>query len=113
MGPDLADTVPIRQVRCLVVAADSPVGGVSEAVNDLTLHLPEPGTQNICSTCGTLVFWPCRFFAEAAYAVRLDLPSVPLAAFVPPDLLSRLPPPRSPNEPAWPSSAPEEGPHRG
>lgn len=89
-----------------MVAADSPLGLVGAAVDDITRHLPDPGVPDKCLTCGADAYWPCRFFDDAGHVVRTA--KLPVRALVPADLHSRLPPPDSCDAPEWPSRAPDE-----
>ncbi|WP_275295191.1 hypothetical protein [Amycolatopsis sp. La24] len=100
-----AERTRIRRMASLIVAADSPVGRVSEALNDLARHLPEPGAPDACPTCAGR-YWPCSYFDDAAcrvHAARLRVGDV-----VPLELHPRLWPPVPYETREWPSEPPEE-----
>ncbi|WP_297546911.1 hypothetical protein [Amycolatopsis sp.] len=42
----------IRTAVGQVVAASSPAGRAADAINDLTMHLPNPDEPRVCLTCG-------------------------------------------------------------
>jgi len=87
--------VPVRPVAGIVVAADSPAGRASDAVNDLTRHLPDPGAPETCPTCADR-YWPCTFLDDAAG--RMNAAGLKVGDFVPLELHRRLWPPASTRE---------------
>ncbi|MGW4529162.1 hypothetical protein [Amycolatopsis sp. NPDC004378] len=101
----------VRPVRGLMVAASSPAGGAADAINDLTRHLPDPGTPAECSTCPGQ-FWPCQYFHDAAF--RVHRARLRVGDVVPLELHPRLwPPQTSPDPRAWPSHTPDKESDRG
>jgi hypothetical protein len=104
----------IRLWTGLVVAADSPAGRATEAINDLTRHLPDPGTPGTCPTCAGR-YWPCRYFDAAA--LRVHTAQLRVGDIVPLELHARLQLPATPSasqDPhAWPSDTPQEEDDRG
>ncbi|MEC3974283.1 hypothetical protein [Amycolatopsis sp. H20-H5] len=100
----------IRAVEGVVVASDSPAGRAAEAINDLTMHLPDPDDSGVCPTCAGR-FWPCRYFDDAAH--RVHTARLRVGDVVPLDLHPRLwPAPAAPatsqDSRAWPSDTVNE-----
>lgn len=81
----------VREVRAVIVAADSPLGRVSQAVDDLAAHLPSPEQPRVCPLCSDRS-WPCGRFDDAAH--RVLAAGLRLGDLVPLDLHERLWPPR-------------------
>ena len=81
----------VRKVRAVIVAADSPLGQVSQAVDDLAAHLPSPAQPRVCPLCSDRS-WPCDRFDDAAH--RVLAAGLRLADLVPLDLHERLWPQR-------------------
>lgn len=77
----------LREVAAVVVAIDSPVGRVIEAVDQLTTHLPGPDEPTVCALC-TAQTWPCTGFDAAAR--RLQTTGMAIGYLVPLDLHSTL-----------------------
>ncbi len=94
----------IREVRAVIVAADSPLGRVSQAVDDLAAHLPTPDEPRACPLCSDRS-WPCDLFDDAAH--RVLAAGLRLGDLVPLDLHKRLWPPKTPRTP--PSSSQNPG----
>jgi hypothetical protein len=88
----------IRAIVAVIVAVDSPVGRVPQAINDLAAHLPPPEKPGACPLCSTHS-WPCALFDDAAR--RVEAAGLRLGDLVPLDLHNRLwPPRRSPSSTA-------------
>jgi len=94
----------VREVLAVIVAADSPLGRVSQAVDDLAAHLPSPNEPRACPLCSAQS-WPCAGFDDAAH--RALAAGLRLSDLVPLDLHERLWPPKRPRTP--PSSAQNPG----
>lgn len=94
----------VREVLAVIVAADSPVGRVSQAVDDLAAHLPSPDQPRACPLC-TAQSWPCAGFDDAAH--RALAAGLRLSDLVPLDLHERLWPRRRPPSP--PASPQDSG----
>lgn len=71
----------------MVVALDSPVGRVVDAIEQLTVHLPTPARPSACPLC-SWQNWPCAGFDAAAR--HLQAAGVPIGYLVPLDLHSTL-----------------------
>lgn len=88
----------VREDLAVIVAVDSPLGRVSQAVNDLAAHLPPPDQPWACPLCSAQS-WPCAGFDDAAH--RVMTAGLRLRDLVPFDLHERLwPPRRGPSPPA-------------
>lgn len=86
----------IREVLAVIVAADSPAGRVSQAIDDIAAHLPSPDQPQACPLCSNR-FWPCdRFDAAASHVLAAGLR---LSDLVPLDLHQRLWPRMRPPSP--------------
>lgn len=95
----------IREIVAVVVAADSPVGRVAQAIDDMTAHLPPPEKPQVCPLCSAQS-WPCARFDGAAHRVRAA--GLRVGELVPLDLHSRLWPPSPPrSQPAPPTRHPD------
>lgn len=88
----------------MIVAADSPLGRVGRAVDDLAAHLPSPDEPRACPLCSAQS-WPCAGFDDAAH--RALVAGLRLSDLVPLDLHERLWPSRRGSSP--PASAQNSG----
>jgi hypothetical protein len=75
----------------VVVACDSPIGRMAEAVDQAARHLPPPDRPYFCPCCSTEA-WPCDGFDDAARSLLAA--GLRLAEFVPHELHQRLWPQR-------------------
>jgi hypothetical protein len=83
-----------RQIVAVIVAADSPVGRIAQAIDDMTAHLPSAEKPQACPLCSTHS-WPCTRFHNAAD--RVHAAGLRLGELVPLDLHTRLwPQPQQP-----------------
>ena len=87
----------VREVLAVIVAADSPLGRVSQAVDDLAAHLPPPDQPRACPLCSAQS-WPCAGFDDAAH--RALVAGLRLSDLVPLDLHERLWPRKRPQAPS-------------
>ena len=81
----------VREVLAVIVAADSPLGRMSQAVDDLAAHLPPSDQPRACPLCSAQS-WPCAGFDDAAR--RALAAGLRLIDLVPLDLHERLWPPK-------------------
>lgn len=95
----------VREVVAVIVAANSPVGQLVRAIDDMTAHLPPPEEPRACPMCSTQC-WPCSGFDTAAR--RVEAAGLRLGELVPLDLHARLWPPLPPSRPTqqtgWPGA---------
>jgi hypothetical protein len=97
----------IREVVAVIVAADSPIGRVAQAVDDVAGHLPPRQEPQACPLCLSQS-WPCARFDDAAH--RVQTAGLRLGELVPLDLHPRLwPPPAAPPTPVASPAAPPPG----
>ncbi|GAB3902233.1 hypothetical protein ACFQ1S_05640 [Kibdelosporangium lantanae] len=88
----------LRDITAMVVAAESPIGRVIEAIELLTSHLPPVDQPAVCSLCSPQS-WPCPAFDAAAEQIQAG--AMPIGYLVPLDLHPRL----------WPASPDTPPPH--
>lgn len=93
----------IREVIAVIVAADSPIGRVVQAIDDVAAHLPPPQEPQACPLCFTQS-WPCARFDDAAH--RVQAAGLRVGELVPLDLHPRLWPPSPPPPAPTPSASP-------
>jgi hypothetical protein len=77
----------LREVTALVVATDSPIGGVVDAIEQLTTHLPATEQPGMCPLCPRQA-WPCTRFDDAARHLQAN--GVPIGYLIPLDLHPEL-----------------------
>jgi len=77
----------LREVTAVVVAFDSPLGRVVDAIEQLTTHLPTAEQPAACPVCARRA-WPCAEFDAAARHLRTT--GVPIGYLVPLDLHPQL-----------------------
>jgi hypothetical protein len=77
----------LREVIAVVVALDSPLGRVVDAIEQLTAHLPTAEQPATCSLCSRRP-WPCTAFDAAAR--HLQTTGVPIGYLLPLDLHPQL-----------------------
>lgn len=93
----------LREIRAVIVAADSAVGLVVQAIDELSAHLPPEHAPRVCPLCPA-ERWPCVRFRDAAHNVHTA--GVHLGDLVPRDLHPHLwPPEPQPHPPASHSHA--------
>ncbi|GAA0589310.1 hypothetical protein GCM10010174_00180 [Kutzneria viridogrisea] len=80
----------LREITAVVVAAECPVGGVVEAIEQVTSHLPTANDPEVCPLCPARP-WPCSGFDAAAGHIQAA--GIPIGYLVPLDLHARLWPP--------------------
>ena len=60
----------LRDIRAVIVAADSAVGLVAQAIDDLSAHLPPQHAQRVCPLCSTRTLAVCPVSGRRAPCAR-------------------------------------------
>ena len=77
----------LRAVTAIVVAADSPLGRLVGAIEQLSTHLPTPEQPGTCLFC-SMRAWPCASFDAAVR--HLQTSGLPIGYLIPLDLHPEL-----------------------